>query len=189
MQHKISITDYISKAPLGDDSSGIGNIGDATRKGINLELNNKLGVIGLDNALVSLKYQYRETGTFDPFLQESRVLNSVPTDTYIFDFRHDIPSLGLVYGIGAHKRTSMYRSDVALYEIRSNSIHVSEAYIEYNWTDEVKVKVEVRNPLKDKKRYDKTFYVDNISEDIIDYVEYRRSDVRPTYAIKLQATF
>lgn len=183
------ITDYISKAPLGDDSSGTGNIGDATIKGINLELNNKLGVIGLDNALLSLKCQYRETATFDPFLQESRVLNSVPTDTFILDYRHDIPSLGLVYGIGAHKRTSMYRSDVTLYEIRSNSIHVSEAYIEYNWTDEIKLRFEVRNPLNDKKRYDKTFYVDNISEDIVDYVEYRRSDVRPTYAIKLQATF
>ena len=94
-----------------------------------------------------------------------------------------------MYGFNAHKRSMMFRQDRTLYEVRTNSIHISELFVEYNIDVSMKLRFEVRNPLKDKKRYDKTFYDDDIALGVINRVDYRRSDVRPTYAIKLQATF
>jgi hypothetical protein len=116
-------------------------------------------------------------------------MNSTPDHYYQLDFRHDIPGYGIVYGLNAHYRSEMFRQDITLYEIRRNYIHIGEIFIEYSLSDNVRLRFDVRNPLQDKKRYDKTFYIDDIVDDVIDRVEYRRSDILPTYTLKLQATF
>jgi len=186
---KDEISDFISKARLADGSTGIGNVGDASIVGFNFEANGKLDALGLDNALLSFTYRHRDTKMRDPFTDSERVQNSTPEHYYLIDYRHDLTDLGLVYGFNAHKRSMMFRQDRTLYEIRTNSIHISELFVEYNIDASMKLRFEVRNPLKDKKRYDKTFYDDDIALGMINRVDYRRSDVRPTYAIKLQATF
>ena len=183
------ISDFISKARLADGSTGTGNIGDAEITGVNIEANSKLDGIGLENALLSLTYRYRDTNMLDPFLNVERRQNSSPETYYQIDYRHDLTDLGIVYGFNAHKRARMFRQDITLYEVRTNRVHISEIFVEYNIDSNMKLRFEVRNPLKDKKRYDKTIFDDDIALGIIDRVEYRRSDVRPTYAIKLQTTF
>ena len=186
---KDDLTDLITKIRLPDGSTGIGNVDTAGRWGFNFEANGKLDYIGLDNALLSFVYRRRETDMIDPFLNVERTQNSSPEHYFLVDYRHDLTDLGIVYGLSAHKRSLMLRQDLTLYEIRSNSIHVSELFVEYNVDTNTKLRFEVRNPLKDKKRYDKTIYDDDIALGLIDRVEYRRSDVRSTYAIKLQTTF
>ena len=183
------LKDLITKVRLPDGSTGIGNVDNAGRWGFNFDINSKLDKFGLDNALVSFAYRGRKTEMIDPFLNIERTHNNSPEHYFLVDYRHDLTDLGIVYGLSAHKRSLMLRQDLTLYEIRSNAIHISELFVEYNVDTNTKLRFEVRNPLKDKKRYDKTIYDDDIALGIIDRVEYRRSDVRPTYAIKLQTTF
>ena len=183
------IQDHISQAPLLDGGTGIGNIGDAESSGFNLESNFKLDSLGLDEALLSFSYEYRDTQANDPFLGEFRPLNSVPMHSYFLDYRHDLAELGLVYGLSAHKRTSMFRSDITLFEVRRNDIHVSNIFLEYTLAPGTRLRAEIRNPLNDTKRYDKTFYVDNIANQMIDRIELRETKVRPTFALKLQVSF
>lgn len=181
--------DHISQAPLIDGGTGIGNIGDASTDGINVETNMKLDSLGLDDALISFSYEYRDTEANDPFLDQARPLNGIPMHSYFLDFRHDLTEHGIVYGLSAHKRTAIYRSNITLYEVRTNTIHLSDVFLEYTLGDGMRLRAEVRNPLNDKKFFDKTFYVDNIADQIIDRTEYRKTAVRPTLAVKFQISF
>ena len=184
-----NISNYISNAPLANGGTGIGNIGDAKRNGLNLELNSKLDAIGIDNAIVSVTYRYRDTETTDPFLQEARRLNGTPRHSIVVDFRHELRELNLAYGIDGHWRDNMNRQDITISEIRKNNIHISRVYLEYNFSSDTRLRAEIRQAFGDKKFYDRTFYTDNIINQDISLIENRATEVEPTYALKLQTSF
>jgi len=51
------------------------------------------------------------------------------------------------------------------------------------------LRFEARQAFRDIKYFDRDFYEDNIANQVIELVEYRATEVEPTYALKLQTTF
>ena len=168
---------------------GIGNIGDATRWGVDVTGTVKLGFIGLEDATLTTAYQYKDTETTDPFLGTKRRLKDTPMHYVNIDLRHDITDLGLTWGVSVHKRSRMFRTDYSLVEVRRNALHFSTIYAEYKLPKGMKVRGEIRQAFRDKKYYDKTFYDGPVSDGVIERIEDRFTNVQPTLAIKLQATF
>ena len=146
-------------------------------------------MIGINNALVNVTYQYRDTEIVDPFLGTTRVMNRIPEHYFRMDYRHDLPEYGLVYGVDIQYRSNMFRQDVTLFEERKDYPDIRLIYVEYNLTNNVRLRFDVRHPTNEKRRFDKTFYDDDIADGVIDRIEYRRSEIRPTYSMKIQAAF
>ncbi len=183
-----SIADHIDKILIGAASSGVGNIGDARRYGIETELNTRFGFIGAPNAVLTLEYEFQNTRVTDPFTGEARQIKRSSPHFWNFDFRHDIGNSKFTYGLSGHRRTITRRQDVSLREVTRYKRHV-EAYGEYNLTKNTKLRFTAHRFLGDARNLDKTFYVGNIADDIIDRIDFQASSIKTQYDLRFQGTF
>jgi len=184
-----TISDHISKLEIEPGIIGIGNIGSASRLGVNISSTLNLSVINIPSVSITTDYRYRDTETTDAFLQEKRPLNSQPKHFINLDFQQDFPSIGVTWGASIHKRSKMYRTDFSFQEVRSNALHFSNIYGEYKFRSGTKIRLEVRQAFSDKKHFDRTIYDGNLADGAITRLETRASSVKPTFALKVQTTF
>ncbi|GIT21970.1 MAG: hypothetical protein CM1200mP40_16520 [Gammaproteobacteria bacterium] len=61
------ISEHIDKILIGTDDSGIGNIGGALEKSLDVNLNTRFGFIGFPSAVLTLSYTHEDTEVTDPF--------------------------------------------------------------------------------------------------------------------------
>ena len=183
------ISDHIAQIAIDEDSSGTGNIGDARRYGVDVEANIHFDFIGLPDASLTANFEYQNTRVTDPFLGIRRAFNNVPARFFQLDYRHALTDLGLVYGVSMHKRSNMARTDITVQEIRSNLHHFTSIYAEYIFDNGTKIRAETRQLFQDKKRFDRTIYDGNIANGIVNRFEFRRSDVYPTFLVRVQTSF
>lgn len=186
---KDEIADFITNTRNADGSSGIGNIGDAKRLGLDVEASGTLDFLGLKSARVSFTYRLRDTEMIDPFLNIERRLNGVASETYLLDFRHDLKDLGIVYGFDVNKRSYRFLQNRTVSEIRTNIIDIDDFYVEYSINKQTRLRFQIARPLKDRENYDRIFYAGDIADGVVDRIELRKRNIRPTYILKLQSTF
>lgn len=186
---KDEISDFITDTRNADRSSGTGNIGDATKLGLDFEASGNLDFIGLESARVTFTYRLRDTEMVDPFLNVERRLNGIPKETFLLDFRHDIKSLGIVYGFDVNKRTYRFSQNRTVSEVRTNIIDIDDLYIEYSINPNTTLRFVIARPLKDRENYLRTFYSGDIADGIVDRIDSRQRKIRPTYTLTQQSTF
>ena len=182
-----SISDHIDKILIGTAASGIGNIGDARSFGVETEVSTRFGFIGLPNAVLTVQYEYENSEATDPFTGETRQISRRTPHYFDLDFRHDV-NAKFTYGFNGHRRTLTRRQDVSLREITRYNRHV-EVYTEYNITPTMKLRFTAHRFLGDARTFDKTFYVGNIIDGVIDRVDFQSFSIKTEYDIRFQATF
>ena len=96
---------------------------------------------------------------------------------------------GIVYGFDVNKRTYRFNQNRTVTEIRTNNIDVDEAFIEYTLNSNTRLRLEIWRPFKDREQYDRTFYEGDIANNIVNRIEYREREIRPTYSLMVQSTF
>jgi len=184
------ISDHIDKILIDTDDSGIGNIGSAWRKILEVNLNTRFGFIGVPSAVLTFSYTYEESETTDPFTGEKRGLRFSTPDYFQVNFRHDVDGTDFAYGFNAHRRSGRVRQDVSLYEVTDFEIHLGTAFVEYNFTPNVKARLAGAHFLnKDGRIFDKTFYEGNIADGVVKRVDVQDWTIDPDYVLSLQATF
>jgi outer membrane receptor for ferrienterochelin and colicins len=94
-----NIDDFIDRIAITPTTDGPGNIGSAKKYGIEITTSNRLGFIGLDNAVLDLTYTVQKTKVRDAFLGINGPIRSKPTHNIKGTFRHDISSIGLSYWV------------------------------------------------------------------------------------------
>ncbi|MBT6208837.1 MAG: TonB-dependent receptor [Woeseia sp.] len=182
------ISDHIDKILIGDADSGVGNIGSAERLGFDLDLSTRLGFIGFPSAVLTISYRYRGSDTTDPFTGENRTIHNTTPHFIIFNFRHDIENSNVAYGFNAHRRSGRERQDVSLYEVTDFGSHVS-IFAEYNFSANMKARIETNRIYGDSRNLDKTFYVGNIADGVVKRVDFQSIKRNPDYFFSLQSTF
>ena len=184
------ISEHIDKILIGTDDSGVGNIGSAWRKNIEVNLNTRFGFIGFPTAVLTLSYTYEDSETTDPFTGEKRKLRFTTPDYFQVNFRHDVEGTGFAYGFNAHRRSGRLRQDVSLFEVTDFEIHLGTAFVEYNVTPNVKIRFAGAHFLNEDGRiFDKTFYEGNIADGVVRRVDVQDWTIDPDYVLSLQATF
>jgi len=182
------ITDHIDKIQIDELSSGVGNIGDASLMGIELEANVTLGFIGLPSALISTTYEYLDGETTDPFTGDKRSIKNTQTHFMTLDFRHDLIQQNISYGFNVHRRSPMYRTDISLYEVRSFKYHF-KLFADYLISPKLKLHFAYNYPIYDRKLWDKTIYDGHIADNIIDQIEKRTEYAEKRFLISMQMAF
>ena len=185
-----SISDHIDKIPIGTDDSGVGNIGSAWRWNFKADLNTRFGFIGLPSAVLTVSYTYEKSETTDPFTGEKRVMSSSTPHFVRVSFRHDLENTNLAYGFSAHRRSGRERQDVSLFEVTDFETHLSNAFAEYSFTPNIRMRFEAAHFLNnDGRTFDKTFYDGNIANGVIERIDFQNNRVVPDYVLSLQVTF
>ena len=184
------ISDHIDRILIGTEDAGVGNIGDAWRKNFELNLNTRFGFINFPSAVLTFSYTFEDSETTDPFTGKKRRLHYSTPDYFQVSFRHDVEGTGLAYGFNAHRRSGRLRQDVSFFEESDFDIHLSTAFIEYNFTPNVKLRFAGAHFLnEDGRKFDKTFYKGNIANGVIKRIEVQGWTIDPDYVLSLQATF
>ena len=184
------ISDHIDRILIGTNDAAVGNIGDAWRKNLELNLNTRFGFINLPSAVLTLSYTFEDSETTDPFTGKKRRLHYSTPDYFQVSFRHDVEGTDLAYGFNAHRRSGRLRQDVSFFEETDFDIHLSTAFIEYNFTPNVKLRFAGAHFLNEDRRvFDKTFYKGNIANGVIKRIEAQDWTIHPDYVLSLQATF
>jgi outer membrane receptor for ferrienterochelin and colicins len=184
------VSDHIDRILIGTDDAGTGNIGDAWRKQFEVNLNTRFGFIGLPSAVLTFSYTFEDSETSDPFTSEKRRMHYSTPDYFRVNFRHDIEGTDFAYGFNAHRRSGRIRNDVSLFEVTDFDIHLGTAFIEYNFTPNVKIRFAGAHFLNDDGRvFDKTFYDGNIADGVVKRVDVQDWRIDPDYVLSVQATF
>ena len=185
-----NVSDHIDKILIGTDDSGIGNIGSGWRRNLEVNLNTRFDFIGLPSAVLTFSYTYEESEINDPFTGIKRRLRFSTPDYFQISYRHDLEGTNLAYGFNAHRRSGRLRQDVSLSEVTDFEIHLGTAFIEYNFTSNVKVRFAGAHFLNDDGRiFEKTFYEGNIADSVINRIDFQDWRIHPDYVLSLQATF
>jgi len=185
-----NVSDHIDKILIGTDDSGIGNIGSGWRRNLEVNLNTRFDFIGLPSAVLTFSYTYEESEINDPFTGIKRRLRFSTPDYFQISYRHDLEGTNLAYGFNAHRRSGRLRQDVSLSEVTDFEIHLGTAFIEYNFTSNVKVRFAGAHFLNDDARiFEKTFYEGNIADSVINRIDFQDWRIHPDYVLSLQATF
>jgi len=185
-----NVSDHIDKILIGTDDSGIGNIGSGWRRNLEVNLNTRFDFIGLSSAVLTFSYTYEESEINDPFTGIKRRLRFSTPDYFQISYRHDLEGTNLAYGFNAHRRSGRLRQDVSLSEVTDFEIHLGTAFIEYNFTSNVKVRFAGAHFLNDDGRiFEKTFYEGNIADSVINRIDFQDWRIHPDYVLSLQATF
>lgn len=99
----------------GNPLSAVGNIGRAERHGMTINASTRLGYWNMPDAIASLSVELSDSSATDAFLgTKQRIGGRGQAD---LKFRHDIPGLGLSYGMEYH-----YPFDGGYYEIDITTI-------------------------------------------------------------------
>lgn len=185
-----SISDHIDKILIGADDSGVGNIGSAWRRHFKADINTRFGFIGFPSAVLTISYTYEESEVKDPFTGRKRSMRFSTPRNIRMSFRHDVENTNFAYGIAAHRRSGWERQDVSLYELTDFEIHLSSAFVEYDFSPTMKIRFEGAHFLnEDGRTFDKTFYDGNIADGVVKRIDFQDSRVIADYVLSLQATF
>jgi hypothetical protein len=184
------ISDHIDKILIGEDDSGIGNIGSAQRLLFNVDFTTRFGFIGAPTAVLTLSYTYDDNEVTDPFTGEKRRISRSTPHYFRLNYRHDLQSSNFAYGVVAHRRTYRERQDVSLYEYSQLQTHLNYVFAEYNFTENVKMRFQAAHNLnEDGRTFKRTIYDGNIANGVVERFEDQFFIVRPDYVLSLQATF
>jgi outer membrane receptor protein involved in Fe transport len=167
------IDDHIGRVLSPAGLSAAGNIGDATRYGIELKGSWRLELIGIPGAVLDVVYTWQETETTDPFTLEQRRISDEPRHDVDLKFRHDIPSLKLNYLFDYRWRSKRYEYDVDYIDTQTDDSPRMNLTAQYQVTPGLLFFVQLRSlagidRLTIRERYDGT-----IADGNLDRVERR----------------
>ena len=172
--------------------SARGNIGDAKRYGMNMNLSTKLGFIGLPNALFTAGLSLQDSEVVDPFLGIKRRVRGNGRGFSQLGFRHDLPRFNANYGInlgipmnGGTGRTFIDIDDI---EIESNDPQMT-FYGEKKAFGGTTFRIEARN-LLDSQWCRKRIRFDGATVDgVLEEIENSCNSSGLRLALKIRRTF
>ncbi|MEX2130816.1 MAG: TonB-dependent receptor plug domain-containing protein [Pseudohongiellaceae bacterium] len=189
------ISDVIDRIDISTATSLLstrGNIGDAKRYGINMNLSSRLGFVGLPNAMLTAGLSLGDSEVTDPFLGIERRMRGNGRGFSNWGFRHDLPQMNANYGFnvgfpmnGGSGRTFIDIDDI---EVESNEPQMT-FYAEKKAFGGTTFRLEARNILDSQWCRERTRFDGATVNGIIEEIEDSCNSNGPRLALKVRKTF
>ena len=183
------IEDHIDNIRVTDSLSAAGNIGDAERYGITLRGSLRLGLLGLDGAVLDASYTLQDSETTDPFTGATREMSDTTEQEYRINFRHDVADWRFNYNVEIEWNGERTANDINFRE-RSTSvgprIHVG---MQYALTERIQLWFDTRIATDGHTRRVRDRYVGDVADTALLRVETRDQYFRREHILGLRGRF
>lgn len=183
--HKIS--DLINEVLLAK-RSGDGNIDSAKEYGVKLDTNFGLEALGLNNTLISANYTWRDSEMIHPFTGEKSPIERVSKNEWNIKLNQNeiLPGLSLSLTLEDKSRYEFYYYD---YQGNVDTKISANAFIDYQVTKNLKVRLKGDNLLHDKYTVNKTRHTGLFTQSDFLRQEQRTNERAPRFSITLTGQF
>jgi len=183
--HKIS--DLINEVLLAK-RSGDGNVDSGKEYGIKLDTNFGLEALGLNNTLISANYTWRDSEMIHPFTGEKAPIERVSKDEWNIKLNQNeiLPGLSLSLTLEDKSRYDFYYYD---YQGNVDAKMTANAFIDYQVTKNIKVRLKGDNLLHDKYTVNKTRHTGLFTQSDFLRQEQRKNERAPRFSITLTGQF
>ena len=151
--------DILEAIFLESGGAGIGNAGDSRMWGFDTHINLPIDSI-IDNGLVEINYNYRDTEFFDSIINRNRKTSYyLPHNLYV-QFRQDLTELKMAWGLEYYNHfteKAYYVDEIATFEGNDRF----RLFVETSYIDGLKIQLEVDNANTGEFTRTRTFYDDN----------------------------
>jgi outer membrane receptor for ferrienterochelin and colicins len=180
----------VSPSPSNLQSAN-GNIGDGKRYGFRANASLRMGMIGLPNVLTSSRFTLQGSEVTDPFLGIKRRTDQYVRGSFETQFRHDIPSLNLNYGLYWNNRFDGNRKRYDIDDIELGAGDpLWDAFVEIVAFNGITFRLETaRNLLAGKRCRERQRFVGRISDNILEEIEDNCSTSGRSLTLRVNGTF
>lgn len=187
------VIDLIDVSPSATDlQSARGNIGDAKRYGVNLDVSTRLAYVGLPAALLSLGFSVQDSEVIDPFLGIERRLRHNGRWFGRANFRHDITRYELSYGFSyfnsAQDGSGLTQIDIIDIE-RSIGDYGLNFFLEKKAFGGITFRFDIQNAGDQRRCRERTRFLGATVGGMVEDIENYCSGNGVKYALKIRQTF
>lgn len=180
-----TIIDVIDVIPLPAGLSAVGNIGDGTLDRVSVSATIPTTKFGLTGGLFTISNSWNHTQVTDPTTGQIRPISEVKPSQIVIEFRQDITSLKLQWGMNVLPAFDRPTYDPDLTRMVSLRDYF-EAWVEYKPAADLSVRAQVN--IWNDLDIDQTVYADRTTRAIA-YTENRHIDPRTFFQIRVRKTF
>jgi len=181
------IEDFIDRVAITEFVGAPGNIGNAKIYGLELTTSNRLGFIGLDNAVLDVTYTLQKTQARDAFLGTSGPIRYKPTHDVKATFRHDISSIGLSYWIDAAWASKTHETYIRIVGEQKRTMGF-RFYVQKTLFAGVSFWLNIRSVNEDTNRF-RNYYTPNVSTGVVAFNEARHQWWTSEFIFGLRGVF
>jgi len=183
--HKI--TDLITEVLLVK-RSGDGNVDNGKEYGIKLDTNFGLEALGLNNTLISANYTWRNSEMNHPFTDDKAPIERISNDEWNIrlDQNELLPGLSFSLTLENKSRYEFYYYD---YQGNVDTKMSANAFIDYQLTQNIKVRLKGDNLLHDKYTVNRTRHTGLFTQSDFLREEQRKNQRAPRFSITLTGQF
>ena len=145
--------------PSGDET--LGNAGNGKIFGFDAGLTLPLDLL-LTNSNLILLYQYKDTSFYDVIISDYRSLNEIIPVKYSVNFRQDITSVNLAWGVDYFNESYVDKFEVDEIQRKDRKGKLS-LYLESGFIEGIKTSFRVSRVTKDKEIINRSFFINDRS--------------------------
>jgi len=152
-------SDILEHILLTSGDATFGNAGDSTMWGVNTNITLPIDAV-LDNGLLEINYNHRDTEYFDPIIMDHRITSNYLPDNLRIKFRQDLVEYKLAWGgqyFNHFKDTGFYVDEL----IRFTSNDRVKFFVETTYFEGVKIQFEVNHANTGEYTRTRHFYEGN----------------------------
>ena len=183
--HRIS--DLLTEVPL-TTRSGIGNVDSGTEYGISMDTDFGLEAFGLANTRINAGYTWRDSRMTDPFTGQRVAIDSLSNNKWNVEVKQTalLPGLSLSLTLTDSGPYRITRFD---YRGRHNTDMTANAYLDYQISEQLKLRLSGSHLLRRKTRYHRARHAGLFTENDVWRQEQRSYEREPKYSLTLTGQF
>ena len=183
--HKI--TDLITEVPLAV-RSGDGNVDNAKEYGLNVDTYFGLESIGIENTLISASFTWRDSQMDQPFTGEDVNIERLSNNKWDVKITQSEVMPGVSFSLRLRNK-SPHQFSRFDYQGRLDNEMTANAFIDYQISKSLKLRLNGNHLLKRKSSYRRTRYTGLFTETEMLRLENRTYEREPRFAMTLSGQF
>lgn len=184
----IFLDDVVDLIPVGDTDDAPGNIGSGERYGFEIEADMRLDWLGFKGGFLSGEFELGDSEVTDPLTGEEREISGFSNVRYRIEYRQDLKTLGLAYGLRVTNTSD--RTDFEVNEEdRTFQTPLARLFVEWATPLGLTLEAGIQNVFNQTLSRDRTLFATNRLVGDVSEIEFRERQRGLRIFLNLRGTF